>query len=83
MLVFADPHFEKTGWDPTNLKVCAKGTWNDRMMVETVLSMLTVVCLYLSMKNGVTRSRKTASLGLSTSWSDHQKQRHLCIWKRG
>ena len=44
MLVFADPHFEKKGWDPPNLKICARGTWNDRMMIETVLSMLTVVC---------------------------------------
>ena len=44
MLVFADPQFVKTGWEPTNLKICAKGTWNDRMIVETVLSMLTVVC---------------------------------------
>ena len=44
MLVFADPHFAKSGWHPPNLKVCAKGTWNDRMMIETVLSMLTVVC---------------------------------------
>ena len=44
MLVFADPHFAKSGWNPPNLKICAKGTWNDRMMIETVLSMLTVVC---------------------------------------
>ena len=44
MLVFADPHFAKKGWTPPNLKICAKGTWNERMMIETVLSMLTVVC---------------------------------------
>ena len=44
MLVFADPHFAKSGWNPPNLKICAKGTWNDRMMIETVLSMLTIVC---------------------------------------
>ena len=44
MLVFADPHFEKQGWHPPNLKICPKGTWNDRMMIETVLSMLTVIC---------------------------------------
>jgi len=44
MVVFADPHFKKKGWDPVNLKICQKGTWNTRMMVETVLSMLTVVC---------------------------------------
>ena len=44
MLVLADPHFVKDGWHPTNLKICPKNTWNDRMMIETVLSMLTVVC---------------------------------------
>lgn len=44
MLVFADPEFVKQGWQPTNLKICPKGTWNDRMLIETVLSMLTVVC---------------------------------------
>ena len=26
MLVFADPHFEKRGWYPPNLKICPKGT---------------------------------------------------------
>ncbi len=33
----------KTG-DPSNMKVCPRGTWNTRMLVETVLSMLTQVC---------------------------------------
>ena|SRR5438105_70784 len=27
-----------------NLKLCQRGAWEDRMLVETVLSMLTVVC---------------------------------------
>ncbi len=44
MLVFADTGFNKTGWHPSNLKRCARGEWNERMIVETVLSMLTVVC---------------------------------------
>jgi hypothetical protein len=44
MLLLADEHFKKRDWHPTNLKICPRGTWNDRMMVETVLSMLTVVC---------------------------------------
>ena len=44
MLVFADTGFVKKGWQPTNLKICPRGTWNVRMIVETVLSMLTVVC---------------------------------------
>jgi hypothetical protein len=30
--------------DPTNLKLCQRGEWQDRMLVETVLSMLTLVC---------------------------------------
>jgi hypothetical protein len=29
---------------PDNLKVCPKGTWNERMLVETSFSMITVVC---------------------------------------
>jgi hypothetical protein len=29
---------------PNNVKICKKGTWNDRMFVETALSLLTVVC---------------------------------------
>ncbi len=44
MLVFSDPHFRKEGWYPANLKICPKGTWNDRMMIETVLSMMTTIC---------------------------------------
>ena len=35
MLVFADTHFAKVGWEPTNLKVCPRGTWNDRMISVT------------------------------------------------
>ena len=44
MVVFADPHFAKKDWQPTNLKLCPRGTWNSRMVIETLLSMLTVVC---------------------------------------
>lgn len=29
---------------PDNLKLCPKGTWNERMLVETAFSLLTVVC---------------------------------------
>lgn len=29
---------------PTNLKICARGTWNERMLVETVLSLVHRVC---------------------------------------
>lgn len=44
MVVFSDEGFEKKDWHPTNLKVCQRGEWNCRMIVETILSMLTTVC---------------------------------------
>lgn len=44
MLVFSDVGFEKKDWNPTNLKLCKRGEWNSRMLIETVLSMLTTVC---------------------------------------
>lgn len=43
MALFADEGFEKKDWQPENLKVCKRGQWNSRMIVETVLSMLTLV----------------------------------------
>jgi hypothetical protein len=30
--------------DPTTLNLCQRGEWQDRMLVETVLSLLTLVC---------------------------------------
>ena len=44
MVVFSDTAFEKVDWHPTNLRLCQRGEWNGRMLVETVLSMLTYVC---------------------------------------
>lgn len=43
MIVFGDTAFHAAAGDPSNLKLCERGEWNDRMLVETVLSMLTVV----------------------------------------
>lgn len=44
MLVFSDTGFDKQDWHPTNLKLCKRGEWNTRMLVETMLSMLTTIC---------------------------------------
>lgn len=44
MIVLTDTGFHSASGDPENMKVCQRGTWNVRMVVETVLSMLTVVC---------------------------------------
>ncbi len=44
MIILSDTAFHATEGDPTNLKLYQRGEWNDRLLVETVLSMLTVVC---------------------------------------
>lgn len=47
MIVLADNSFHcapESGGDPPNLKVCRHRTWGERIVVETMLSMLTVVC---------------------------------------
>src|SRR5512134_3303574 len=43
MVVLADSGFHAAAGDPPNLKVCPRGEWNERMVVETVLSMLTTI----------------------------------------
>jgi hypothetical protein len=43
-IVLSDLGFISAQAMPANLKLCAKGTWNDRMLVETAFSMVTVVC---------------------------------------
>src|SRR3989442_5146880 len=44
MIVLSDTGFHAAEGDPTNLKLCQRGEGEDRMLVETVLSMLTLVC---------------------------------------
>jgi hypothetical protein len=53
MVVLADSGFHATTGDPANMKVCRRGEWNDRMTVETVLSMLTTVCHLKHMRHRV------------------------------
>jgi hypothetical protein len=43
-ITLSDTAFHSKDGDPENLKLCPKGTWNERMVVETSFSMLTVVC---------------------------------------
>lgn len=53
MVVFADEGFTKKDWHPENLRVCKRGEWNVRMVVETVLSMLTRVCHFKKVSHRV------------------------------
>jgi hypothetical protein len=43
-IVLADFGFRDKEGVPENMKICKKGTWNERMCVETVFLMLTIVC---------------------------------------
>lgn len=49
MVIFSDTGFNKVDWCPTNLRTCKRGEWNVRMVVETVLSMLTRICHFKHM----------------------------------
>jgi hypothetical protein len=43
MIVLTDTGFHAKTGDPVNLTVGPRGSWHTRMLVETVLSMLTTV----------------------------------------
>jgi hypothetical protein len=43
MIVLTDTGFHAKSGAPANMQVCLRGTWNTRMLVETVLSMRTTV----------------------------------------
>jgi hypothetical protein len=44
MIILRDTACHAAEGDPTNLTLCQRGAWQDRMLVETGLSMLTLVC---------------------------------------
>jgi hypothetical protein len=44
MVILGDTGFHAQEGDPPNLKPCRRGEWNDRMLIETVYSMLTLIC---------------------------------------
>ncbi len=43
-VVLADGNFHRAAGDPPNMRVCTRGTWPQRILVETVFSLLTRVC---------------------------------------
>lgn len=43
-IVLADTGFADADGIPANLKLCPRGSWNERMLVETTLSLVTMVC---------------------------------------
>ena len=43
-IVLADTGFADADGLPDNLKLCPRGHWNERMLVETAFSLVTMVC---------------------------------------
>lgn len=43
-IVLSDQGFPSAHGDPPNLKLCRRGEWNERMLIETAFSLLTTVC---------------------------------------
>ncbi len=68
--------------NPSNMKVCPRGTWNTRMLVETVLSMLTTVCHLKKVAHRAAdyfRMRMafiTAAFNLLVQWDGLQPDQH-------
>ena len=93
MIVLTDSGFHAASGDPENMKVCARGTWNVRMVVETVLSMLTTVCHFKKVSHRVwayfqARLAFTmASFNLLATWNglefDEEGILHLSIAEFG
>ena len=52
-IIFADSGFHAKQGNPDNMKLCPRGQWNDRMLIETVYSMLSVVCHTKKMRHRV------------------------------
>jgi hypothetical protein len=43
MIILTDTAFHSKEGGPINMKICERGEWNQRMVIETVLSMLTTI----------------------------------------
>ena len=85
MALFSDEGFVKKDWHPENLKICQRGEWNTRMIVETVLSMLTLVCHFKKVMHRVWayfQSRLAYTLAmfnLLVQWDGIQADENGCV----
>jgi hypothetical protein len=89
MVVLGGTAFHAAAGDPPNLKLCERGEWNERMLVETVLSMLTLVCHFKKVLHrvwGYFQARlgfTMAAFNLLVQWDglkpDEDGQVHLSI----
>ena len=74
MIVLTDTGFHAKTGDPQNMKVCRRGSWNVRMVVETFNSMVTTVFAAKKMAHRVWKylqarlSYMTAAFNLLATW---------------
>ena len=79
MIVLSDTGFHAAEGDPANLKLCQRGEWQDRMLVETVLSMLTLVCHFKQvMHRGWAYFQARLTLG---TYHARSGWRTVCSWR--
>lgn len=64
MIILTDPGFHAQAGAPPNRKPCKRGTWNGRMVVETVLPMLTTV----GSRNAVIGRGRRSAVGWHSPW---------------
>jgi hypothetical protein len=89
MIVFADGGFHSKDGDPDHLKICPRGSWNGRMLVETVFSLLNLICRLKKASQRVWQALYArlgftmAAFNLLTAWSgmepDENGKVHLSV----
>jgi len=85
MVLFSDEGFVKQDWHPENVRICRRGEWNTRMIIETVLSMLTLVCHFKKVMHRVwvyfqSRLAYTmAMFNLLVQWDGIQADENGCV----
>jgi hypothetical protein len=85
MVVFTDEGFVKKGWHPDNVRICQRGEWHTRMIIETVLSMLTLVCHFKKVMHRVWAYFKSrlaytmAMFNLLVQWDRIQTDDNGCV----
>ncbi len=79
MIVLADQGFKAKDDNPQNLKICARGQWNERMRVETVFSLFTVILKMKKLTHRLLAPLKArlaytcAVFNLCTAWNGEVK----------
>ena len=53
MVICSDTGFHSKSGNPENVKICKRGTWNERMIVESVFSLIRRCCQGKQMRHRV------------------------------